>query len=318
MKKNSFWETPICPLNYNDSNNSFYIKRDDLIPFSFGGNKVRIANKYFRDLEEKGCNCIIAYGNSHSNLCRVIANMSKAKKIPCIVISPDDESGERIETNNSMMIRAMGIQIIPCLKSEVAQAVSKVIKLCRAQGLNPYYIYGNINGKGNEKVAVQAYVEAYEEIKQYELNNNIVFDYIFHASGTGITQSGLVCGCLLHGDNTQIVGISVARDAACGSQVIQDSVSEYMGTKGDVKDAIHFVDKYVVGGYGQFHAQIKDTIKAVLEADGIPLDPVYTGKAFWGMTEYLQERAIKNKRILFIHTGGLPLFFDQLVTLFKT
>ena len=43
---------------------------------------------------------------------------------------------------------------------------------------------------------------------------------------------------------------------------------------------------------------------------GIPLDATYTGKAFMGMTEYITENMIKNKNILFIHTGGTPLFFD--------
>ena len=71
--------TPIYLMNYDDGNNKFYIKRDDLIPFSFGGNKVRIAEQYFEDMKKKGCNCIISYGSIKSNLNRVIANMSKSK-----------------------------------------------------------------------------------------------------------------------------------------------------------------------------------------------------------------------------------------------
>lgn len=40
------WMTPITPIQgYGE--NSFYIKRDDLLPFSFGGNKVRIAQEFF-------------------------------------------------------------------------------------------------------------------------------------------------------------------------------------------------------------------------------------------------------------------------------
>lgn len=45
---------------------------------------------------------------------------------------------------------------------------------------------------------------------------------------------------------------------------------------------------------------------------GIPLDSTYTGKAFQGMKKYIAENNIKNKNILFIHTGGTPLFFDDL------
>jgi D-cysteine desulfhydrase len=317
MVKDRYCQTPIHPLKFNDGLNTFYIKRDDLLPFSFGGNKVRIAQKYFKDMDKKGCNCIIAYGNSRSNICRVIANMSKAKGIPCLVISPAYESGERVETNNSIFVKVMGAQIIPCIKSDVAATVAKVMSDCRAQGLKPYYIYGDIYGKGNEKVAVQAYVEAYEEIILYEEENNIVFDYIFHASGTGTTQTGLICGSLLHGDDRKIIGISVARDAERGYDVIADNILAYMERQEDTAKIIHFEDKYVAGGYGNYNNQIEDIIKRILYKDGIPLDPTYTGKAFWGMTEYLKEHLIEGKNILFIHTGGIPLFFDKLATVFK-
>ncbi len=53
-------------------------------------------------------------------------------------------------------------------------------------------------------------------------------------------------------------------------------------------------------------------IKEVLLYYGLPLDSTYTGKAFYGMKEYLTKNNIKDKKILFIHTGGTPLFFNDL------
>ena len=32
----------------------------------------------------------------------------------------------------------------------------------------------------------------------------------------------------------------------------------------------------------------------------------------YGMCEYLKEANIKDKKILFIHTGGTPLFFNDI------
>jgi D-cysteine desulfhydrase len=49
------------------------------------------------------------------------------------------------------------------------------------------------------------------------------------------------------------------------------------------------------------------------KVNGIPLDPIYTGKAFWGMKEYIKDMQMAGKNILFIHTGGTPLFFDFLI-----
>ncbi len=55
-----------------------------------------------------------------------------------------------------------------------------------------------------------------------------------------------------------------------------------------------------------------DTIKEVMIRYGIPMDSTYTGKAFFGMKQYLKENHIEDKKVLFIHTGGTPLFFDDL------
>ncbi|MFP3649044.1 hypothetical protein SB822_60415, partial [Paraburkholderia sp. SIMBA_054] len=73
-----------------------------------------------------------------------------------------------------------------------------------------------------------------------------------------------------------------------------------------------FTDEYIVNGYGSYNDDILKTIKESLIKDGVPLDATYTGKAFWGMKKYIESNQIKDKRILFIHTGGTPLFFDEL------
>ena len=45
--------------------------------------------------------------------------------------------------------------------------------------------------------------------------------------------------------------------------------------------------------------------------EGIVLDPVYTGKAFYGMKQYIKKNKIEDKNILFIHTGGTPILFNH-------
>ena len=71
--------TPIQMLNEQLNNNKFFIKRDDLLPISFGGNKVRKAILFFEELEEKCCDCVVTYGSSSSNHCRIIANIAAQK-----------------------------------------------------------------------------------------------------------------------------------------------------------------------------------------------------------------------------------------------
>jgi len=44
---------------------------------------------------------------------------------------------------------------------------------------------------------------------------------------------------------------------------------------------------------------------------GLCFDPVYTGKAFFGLWELCRSGAMSGKRLLFLHTGGLPGLLAQ-------
>lgn len=303
------YKTPIQKLNLKINNNDIYIKRDDLFPVSFGGNKARKAVLFFEDLKQKNKDCIVTYGSSSSNHCRVIANMAASYGIPCHIISPTQNIKE---TANSKLIDIFGASITFCDVKEVRDTIDGKIEQLKSEGYDPYFIQGG--GHGN--IGTQAYVNVYNEIKKSEKENNIDFDYIFHTSGTGTTQAGLICGKLMNGDeNRKIIGISNARKNPYGSQVVLDSVNNYLESINMMpvsSKEVTFIDDFVLDGYASFHEDILITILEVLKNEGIPLDTTYTGKAFWGMKEYIKENNIQEKNILFIHTGGTPLFFDAL------
>lgn len=304
----SFPPTPIHPLVEKLNNNKYFIKRDDLLPISFGGNKVRKAILFFEDFRKKNADCIVTYGASSSNHCRVIANLSASIKIPCYIITPSELI---FPTNNKKMIELFDAKIIESPVSKVSETINNTLENLRKKGLKPYFIKGG----GHGILGTQAYINAYKEILDFEQTNNIYFDYIFHTSGTGTTQAGLICGKIINKDNRKIVGISNARKNPYGKKVVLESVNEYLesnGFKGIDINEILFIDDYVLNGYGSYNAEIIQTIKEVLIKDGIPLDITYTGKAFWGMKRYILKNEIRNKNILFIHTGGMPLFFDKL------
>ena len=72
------------------------------------------------------------------------------------------------------------------------------------------------------------------------------------------------------------------------------------------------MDQYRLGGYGKYDERIEDLIRHQYLTNSVQLDPIYTAKAFWGMQQYIKENNITDKRILFLHTGGTPLFYDFL------
>ena len=306
----SVYVTPIHKVK-SIANNDLYIKREDLLPYSFGGNKARKAELFFEEIDKGNYNAVVTYGSSHSNHCRVVANMAAERKIPCYIIAPLEVSDE---TFNSCFMNMFGAEIITVPVKEVRDTIETKIEKLKEQGNMPYFIPGG--GHGN--IGTQAYVNCYEEICHFEKVHKIKFDYIFFASGTGTTQAGLVCGNILDNDDKKIIGISIARKNPYGRDVVVQSVKDYLSeteiqiSEDMIQTQIVFNDEYIADGYGKESIEIKDIIKKMMLENGIPLDSTYTAKAFYGMTEYVKKEQIEGKKILFIHTGGTPLFFDDM------
>ena len=150
MKKNivdDFVDTPLYELLNDENNNKIYIKRDDLLPFAFGGNKVRIAAEYIKDMYSKNKNCIIGYGGIKSNLVRSLSTYCARLQIPCFIVCPVDS-----ESSNSFNEKISAIcesTFFKCDKSKVAETIEKVFDFCEQRGLDPYYINGNKFGEGH-------------------------------------------------------------------------------------------------------------------------------------------------------------------------
>lgn len=296
--------TPIQYLGLGPRGQHIYIKRDDLLGFSFGGNKCRIAEALFRDMIGKGCDFMVSYGSRKSNLNRVVGNLCRAQEIPCLVVTALEDE-EKEDTFNSKILERMGISSVFCDKTHVRETVEQTLKELKEKGFLPYYIYGDPTGKGNETAVCSAYETAYAEIRDWEEQQGIYFAQIFHASGTGMTQGGLLAGKQKYAGTEEIIGISVARNAERGAAEVARFAQIPV-------EQVCFLDHYLCGGYGMYGKDIERTIETVMEQHGIPLDPVYTGKAYTGMMRWLEEHGAAGDSVLFIHTGGTPLYFDYL------
>ena len=301
-------KTPVYKLNGEINGNAIYIKRDDLIPYSFGGNKTRKAFLFFEELLKGNFDCVVTYGSKSSNHVRVVANLAAQHHLKCFIVCPEEDTESSC---NSQLTLLMGAEYQLCPVDDVEATIEKTLSDLKKIGLQPYFIPGG----GHGDLGVQAYLEAYQEIKDYQRETSVTFDYIFLTSGTGTTQAGLVVGQVLAEDDVEIIGISNARKNPYGQSIILESVNNYLvqlGHKAVEKETVILCDDYVLDGYGSFNSEILTLIKKVLLNEGIPLDQVYTGKGFWGMEQYIHAQKITSKNILFIHTGGTPLFFDAL------
>ncbi len=297
-------QTPLYKMHYTDGYNHFYVKRDDLLPFSFGGNKYRKALLYFETILKKGYKTVVTVGSASSNHCRIIANLAKKHALKCYIVSPKES--EKTAYNRTMT-ELLDAEIITPEKADMKVTIDSLIHTLVAENKKPFYI--KLGGHG--LLGTQAYKEAYEEIYR---DKEYPFDYIFLATGTGTTQAGLVVGKMLHGGSEEIMGISVLSKYEQVFKHVHESILEYIDEHDLHFDTlpIQITDDYLAGGYGQSNEALNQIIKTILALDGIALDPVYTAKGFWGMVEHLKKQNIKNKKVLFIHTGGAPIFFDAL------
>jgi len=293
-----------------------YIKRDDRIPFSFGGNKVRIAEEVFAEMEAKGCGAIVTYGSTTSNLNRVIVHMAAEKKIPCTCIVKKENNDGGHPSFNEIMVLDSAAEIVYTEPEEVQETVSAVLARLSAKGMNPYYIYGDASGKGGEEALSRAYRKAFEEISGQEKELGVKFDTIVLPVGTGATLGGLVSAC----DEThKILCISIARSR----ENAENKLKEFLVRTGlSEEDAAkrttvcRITDEYLSGGYGKYPKELVEFIRKNVRERGLAMDPVYSGKAFFGLMKELEKYAKEEDAVkgncLFIHTGGLPLFFDMM------
>jgi len=291
------FNTPINRIE--DETNNLFIKREDLIPFSFGGNKVRIAANYFIDLIRGDYDTVVTYGSSSSNLCRVITAMAIRYGIRCFIVSPEEGY---CETPNSVMVHFLGANVIKCPIENVAETIDRTIHRLRTE-FKPYFIYGG----GHGKVGTDSYRTVLKQIVEYEKENDISFDYIFITLATGTSMSGLVVENSIRNNTKRIIGVSIARELERACKFFNEALGEYKGLSFD--DDKYLVIDNRIGGYGKCDDFVKSTIKHQFKKNALYLDSTYTGKGFSGMLKFLSENGIENENVLFIHTGGTPLFF---------
>ena len=317
--------TPVMELTgSHPGHNRIFMKRDDLLPYGLGGNKVRIALEFMKDMEAEGADAMILYGDLRSNLCRVLALMCARKGVPAVMAATDaaeaDESGSSF---NERMIRACGVRILPTAKDGIADAVDRAFQLLKGEGRKPYYIYGSRLGRGRENVPVRAYRDAFGEIaSQCEAAGRRI-DLLASPCGTGATLAGLAvgrAGQLVRGGflkDTRILGLSISsREEKRASEAVQASVGAGLLEAG-LPGLIHFPELYELtcdyngGGYGLAGEEIRSCMRDLWLSYGIPSDPTYTAKAFRGLLAYIADRNLSGQNILFLHTGGTPLFYDE-------
>ena len=208
------------------------------------------------------------------------------------------------EKGNALLVRLTGASVEFVEASGISKAMNDAMERFTRQKCKPFYVTGG----GHDLPGGIAFIDAVKELYQYGVVNNYKPDYIFHASGTGSTQAGIMVGLDLVGwSDVKVVGISVARQEERGKQIIAEfanRLGSYYGLGKDYTNEVLFNTDYLYGGYECYTHEMKDYLQKVMLHTGLIFDMTYSGKGFYGMMDVIKHHGLEGN-ILFWHTGGL-------------
>jgi len=287
------------------------IFRDDLYPFLGGGNKGRKMDAIAKDIFLKNANALVTTGGIQSNHCRAVAIFAAQYKMKCTLVLHGSKVEFEKQSGNAKIMRLSGAEIVFVEEaSQIGKAMDGAMRLYENNGFTPYYIWGG----GHTFEGGLAYIDAVKELKEYCAENNWTPDYIFHASGTGSTQSGILAGLDKYDfENTKVIGISVGRKSEPATKIVDEFYKElcsHYNIDCSNRESI-VLDDYLIGGYGQYNSELKELSLNSIKEYGFTLDTCYTGKAFYGMMDYIKNNKLEDKDILFWHTGGIFNFLAE-------
>lgn len=296
-----FSPTPISKLDYYSRKFECNIlsKRDDLFSEAGGGSKARMLQYILADVNSSNCDVLVTAGGPCSNFNRACALMCAKLGVPMHLVEYTDMPEEFDSSLNYYLCHLAGIRKTRCKKTEVPSTIKQVVD--SYQGQNVKLVYGG--GKSLE--GIYAYYDAVAELsKQIE---NI--DHLFITCGTGTTLTGVCAGMKKYFPNAHIHAISVARTYDVEKVTLDDDMdilNAYLNTSFDFSN-MSFYEDFLCGGYDLTSPELLQSIKECISNEGMLIDPIYTGKTFWGMTEIINKNkeTYRGKNVVFWNTGGI-------------
>lgn len=314
--------TPIHSLTYsplNDLGLELHIKRDDLSSFDLSGNKVRKLEFLMAEATDRGCDSVITIGGVQSNHARATAVAARQLSMdPFLVLRQsklsDTSSNELGLTGNLLLDRLVGADIRLVSAGTYAQIgsdnlVAQLGEELRSIGKNPY----EIPVGGSNVVGVFGYISFIEEL----ITQNISYDHIVFACGSGGTAAGIAIGARLSGLKARLHAVGVCDTPAYFYDHINEMCTKLGLSTDSYGSAENWINIYQGQGigYAKSTQDELETLVSFAQETGIVLDPVYSGKAF----HYFSTKLIQDQRdvfrsgdkILFVHTGGTLGLYDK-------
>jgi 1-aminocyclopropane-1-carboxylate deaminase len=287
--KNLIEKTKVEPFVYNQLNElncELFIKRDDLIHKEISGNKIRKLKFNLQFCLDNSLTGIVTYGGAYSN--HLLASAAAAKQSDLKIIGRV-RGNELTQDSNPVLRKCLALGMhLEFLERNYFSTIKKQNTIVEIGGQNFLSIPEggcNLNGvKGCKEIVT-------------ELDDN--FDYYCLAQGTTTTSIGIAQSIP---KNAQLIVVPVLK--GFNSKMEMTSIIGEMEFK-KIENQLIVLDDFHFGGYAKTDAILDEFIKDFNGQNSFEIESTYTGKAMYGLMNFLKSKNIRNKKVLFVHTGGL-------------
>jgi len=314
--------TPLMELKQigRDLGVPIYIKRDDFTGSALSGNKIRKLEYVLAEARDQAANVVLTCGGAQSNHCRATAAAAARTGLKCrLILRTDDPAHPPALDGNLLLDRLLGAEIVWITPAEY-RAVDTIFQReaaqLKSQGHTPYIIPEGASNALGSWGYIRAARELKNDLEQISGSRDGVTSIVI-ATGSGGTAAGLILGTRLYDRFAEVVSVNVCDDESYFrkkiGKICETAIERFnLDIPFDRKQDIRIVDGYVGAGYALSRPEELALIRDVARREGIFLDPVYTGKAFYGMvSELKKDPRCFGERIVFIHTGGLFGLFPK-------
>jgi 1-aminocyclopropane-1-carboxylate deaminase len=287
--KNLIDKTKVEPFVYNQLNElncELFIKRDDLIHKEISGNKIRKLKFNLQFCLDNSLTGIVTYGGAYSN--HLLASAAAAKQSDLKIIGRV-RGNELTQDSNPVLRKCLALGMhLEFLERNYFSTIKKQNTIVEIGGQNFLSIPEggcNLNGvKGCKEIVT-------------ELDDN--FDYYCLAQGTTTTSIGIAQSIP---KNAQLIVVPVLK--GFNSKMEMTSIIGEMEFK-KIENQLIVLDDFHFEGYAKTDAILDEFIKDFNGQNSFEIESTYTGKAMYGLMNFLKSKNIRNKKVLFVHTGGL-------------
>jgi len=290
-----------------------WMKRDDLLPLAFGGNKLRNLEFLVGAALAEGADTLVTSGRRWSNHCRLTAaaGARAGLAVHLVLSGPPAEAMDPARHSPARVLAELlgaAVKQLPTSDREARdEAVAVLMAALRQAGRRPYLI--PVGGTGLPG-AVGQVLAAWELLD----HDQPVPDLIVLPSATGGTQAGLVAGLRARGQATRVQGVLVARPEAELRPAIEATLEALTPLTGSrpVREAIDLDRTHLGDGYGRRTSAADAATTLLARTEGILVDPIYTAKALAALIEGVRSGRWDGRRVAFWHAGGAPGLFEPL------